>query len=380
VWFGGAAAGWQAHLAYALLHACEGAFVGGLCDWFAVNKTYTAVERERDTVAVRIGEWVSRDLVNEDMLAQQLDEFFHSPVTLQQLYSRLDRWLGSDAEAIRRVEEIWMPRRQVVIDYLALSDFSQGSSTLVAEAMREPRVSQVIYFCLGTAVRELATGDDATRLKKTVVELLKGFAVINLASGMISDKIVAQIREAAAELAKTDFSAFEEGTFVRRIQGSPPVRSGQASVLDDKTRAVTLLIDMLLGASTHYVMSWNKLPERMRREAAEALLDHLQKPVIAAVASFMVSQRDGMRKANTLRDIPVAMQLESMLRERVLADLPARVGTEVARSLQNTSPQEFRRNLEVQTRGSMELIRLNGTGLGFLLGAGLGAILTVILH
>ncbi len=85
----------QESLRKILINAFEGGFVGGLCDWFAVWKTYNAIENDSLIVAEEIGQWVASDLLDKNTLKNQINEVLDSPETNEQIYKLLDTYFDT---------------------------------------------------------------------------------------------------------------------------------------------------------------------------------------------------------------------------------------------------------------------------------------------
>ena len=90
-----------------LIHGFEGGFVGGLCDWFAVWKTYNAIENDSLTVADEIGQWVASDLLDQNTLKEQINEVLDSPETNEQIYKLLDTYFDNRENTKKILENFW---------------------------------------------------------------------------------------------------------------------------------------------------------------------------------------------------------------------------------------------------------------------------------
>ena len=75
---------------YVLEHGLEGGLVGGLCDWFAVWKTYNAIETDSSAVAGEIGKWVAKDLLNQNTLKAQLNQIIEDPNNQREIISLVE--------------------------------------------------------------------------------------------------------------------------------------------------------------------------------------------------------------------------------------------------------------------------------------------------
>ena len=347
-----AGGGLAAALAYAppgpwqiLVHALEGAFVGGACDWFAVWKTYNAVEKGRDEVADGIGTWVADDLLGQHVLREKLDEALGDPELLRDAYDWLDRTLGDRARTAALLEAQWAKIEPTVVDFAVESDLSGADLAGAAGALGDAAIVAAVRRCLGSAGVELA-GDP--RLAAFVDQLL--------AAGGFWPRMLGAL---------VDVPAMLQAQALRLRDGTPTGDDGTNAAIDGAIEIGRI------GAEA-YIRSWNELPRAQRREAAEALLRHVRRPVVDKVAELLHAERERLRPMRTLREYPPARRVAERIAAGIDHELSAKIGRMVAGSLKRQSREEFRENLERKTRRHLEWIRVNGMGLGFVLGGVLG--------
>ena len=102
------------------------------------------------------------------------------------------------------------------------------------------------------------------------------------------------------------------------------------------------------------------------------MLRHLSEPLLDAATQRIVSERDRFRRVDRLRRYPPIAKSLRRVQEFLSGDLSDRVGREVSKSLKELPAKEFRANLENRTRSHLEMIRINGTVLGFVIGLLIG--------
>lgn len=334
-----------------LVHAFEGALVGGLCDWFAVWKAYNAVEKNRDDLAEAIGSWVSGELVSHQVIKQHLDAMLDDPATHRTVYAWLDRKLGSLEDTRELLERAWRQVEPDVVAYVASVDLSEGELASARSAIADRIITATIQRCLGKALIEVS---DDPRLE-ALVEALGSQAPIWM----------------------RPFLALFDVPSIVRGQGSR-LHAGAASSAPGVDRLTDALVDLGKAGAGAYLGAWNDLSVDERRAAAEALLRHLRDRAIDQVARFLHGQRDAIRPLETLRRYTPARRLVDRVETILDEDLSGQIGRMVSEQLRALPAREFRQNLERQTRSMLETIRINGTILGLGLGGALGALLHLL--
>jgi uncharacterized membrane-anchored protein YjiN (DUF445 family) len=102
-------------LFFIIEHGLEGGLVGGLCDWFAVWKTYNAIETDSNKVAIEIGKWVSKDLLNQNTLRAQLNRIIEIPENQKEIIANKSINVTTDATS-----DIKYPSVRAVKSYVDL--------------------------------------------------------------------------------------------------------------------------------------------------------------------------------------------------------------------------------------------------------------------
>lgn len=340
-WPHGASQFWRS----ALLHAFEGALVGGLCDWFAVNKTYGAIETKSREVADGIGDWVSKELLSHHVLRKNLQAILSSPEVKEQAYAALDRWVGSEAEIRRDLHVLWDRIQPTVVDYVVRYQLSPSDLGATAGVLEDERVVAAVGHCLGRALEDLG---GSAELEQAIQAGLDE-------QGVIVKFVVGRL----------DIPAAVKGLGIR-IR-TDPVGATSSGEMGPAVAAVARR-----GAGA-YVTAWNDMRDTQRREAVAALIEHLAAPVIAAVSQLPVRLRDDLRRLDRLGDHPRLREAVGWVEARVDERVSGQVGRMIADKLKAQSPRELRQLMEQYTNRYLQLIRLNGTALGFGIGLVLGA-------
>lgn len=333
-----------------LLHAFEGALVGGICDWFAVVKTYREVEKNRDTIADEIGVWVADELLSARVIHQKIDEVLLDPAFRKTLYSELDRRLGGVVDVRAHLLSAWEKIEPNVISFVVDYDLRESDLGATRGLFEDELVSDTIRRCFGETLVHVAYTPELDELMRQVSAQVGAVGRLGIRWVDVPSRL--------------DIAG-------RNLAG---VAGGIPETERDRELMLALLQVGMVGAQ-HYVASWNKLTRDERYDAARAFVRHLREPVIDAIASLVVNERDALRRAAVLNDYAPVQTIARVLRRFIDDDLSSRIGGVVTGSLQKLSAREFRENLEAKTRNHLELIRINGTGLGFVVGGAIGSLL-----
>lgn len=338
-----------------LLHALEGALVGGLCDWFAVVKTYRTVEQHRDDVADGIGDWVRDELLSEHVIRKQVDAVLDSEATRDALYARLDKELGSRDELVTKVEGAVAAIEKRIVPAALAFELGDLGTTRLDDVTRDARMEPVFRTCLAEAVLVVL---DQPECAEVIDAALKQYVGIFRSLGIAKKERV--------------LSELKQGVVQFRDDALPNADNALVKALEKRT-------DLLLGTGVAaYLHAWDALTELERRNAIAAMLERARPVVVTGVTSWIEAQRDELRRMTTLKDYDIAVSIRNLLVERLDQSVSDGVGNAVRESLKETPARDFREMLEWQTRRQLEMIRLSGTLMGVAVGAGLGALLHLL--
>ncbi len=335
-----------------LLHGLEGALVGGLCDWFAVVKTYRTVEQHRDEVADGIGDWVRDELLSEHVIRKQVDSVLDSEATRDALYARLDKELGSRDELVAKVDSVVASIEKRIVPAAVEFDLGDFGTSKLDDVTRDERMEPVFRTCLAEAVLTVL---DQPECAEVIDAALKQYVGIFRSLG------IAKKERVLLEL--------KQGVIQFRDDALPSKDNALVKALETQT-------DTLLGTGVAaYLHAWNALTELERLNAIAAMLEQARPVVVSAVTSWIEQQRDELRRMPTLKDYEIAVAVRNVLVDRIDQSVSDGVGNAVRESLKEQPAADFRTMLEWQTRRQLEMIRLSGTLMGVFVGSVLGATL-----
>ncbi|MCB1180179.1 MAG: hypothetical protein KDK36_21555, partial [Leptospiraceae bacterium] len=135
-----------------LEHGFEGGLVGGLCDWFAVWKTYKAIEDDSATVAEEIGKWVSSDLLDQQTLRSQLDSILNDQDTQVEIVKLLETYFDTQENTKKILDRFWIKIENPVIDFVVNYNFSSSEIKLISDTAQDEVIVDTIKICIGDAL------------------------------------------------------------------------------------------------------------------------------------------------------------------------------------------------------------------------------------
>jgi len=331
-----------------VMHAAEGAMIGGICDWFALTKMYSTISGNQHQIAAEIGTWVEKELLTAQTIATRLDSLAKDQATRDRIYLWLDRQIGNQDDAHNLINSLWKQHlKSHAIEKIAGYQLNSTEISAATSATLSPELTSAFSVCIGNALKSVAA---QTKDLNRLIDQHAGnffYAAIGktIASGelnKLADKLI----------------------------------SGKLSI---ETASKENNLDSLLQSAIEaHIETWNKIRKEDRKKAVSALFDTLENHVIAALAAELINSRDQLRRAGVLAEHPLVKQALENSEMIINNDLSSTIGNTVTNALNEISPKELKENLEQRTRHHLELIRINGTVLGGVLGLLMGSILHIL--
>ncbi len=356
-----------------LRNACEGAFVGGICDAFAIWKVYGKVETHFDRLTEEVAGTVIEDMIKPEEIVAQLQGRLHEPEFARQLMDRV---------------ETLMPDQQVVRTFLT-STWEQTLKARCIEWLVDLDASDTLAR-LEQRQGELAVHRDPL-LRAGVYRCLKHAAADTALSARLHEAIITQYGH---------ISAFEIPAFppIKRRATPVPLERIIRRTLDPETLHQRLLeaVDRLMEPSEdtegplrevaldyarRYSDGWVQTPEDSRRMLATRLVEQLIPPLIEGISAEVWSHRNDLHRIVS-EDLPlnahpvieyISAEVSRLLTEK-LSELDEHSAELLAERLRAQGPGPFRKMLERRTRPELDWIQVNGAGLGLVLGLIAGVI------
>lgn len=323
-----------------LIHGFEGGFVGGLCDWFAVWKTYNAIEKDSLTVADEIGEWVASDLLDQNTLKEQINEVLDSPETNEQIYKLLDSYFDTKENTKQILENFWSKIENSVIEYIVNYNFSLSEMSLISSASRDQVITNTIKICVGGTLTKISEED---KFKEFINQIVNQQNVMTKFVSLFIN--IPNIIKQYGEKLKSG-----EGTFSENEQ-----------FLDEMVTIVSMSADK-------YILSWESLSVEQKTAAVKALIFQLRETLLEVAAKYIILHKNHIKASKTLRNYMPVREFFEFLEDKIDDQVSKFIGEKISVRLKSQDPKDFRVNIEWKTRNILESIRINGTILGFVLG------------
>lgn len=333
-------------LLFLLKHGSEGGMVGGLCDWFAVWKTYNAIETDSQDVADEIGNWVSTDLLNQHTLRQQLSQILEDQEMQKQIIGLIETYFDTESNTRAILERVLSKVEKPLTEFITNYNFSNAEIRLISDTTSDKTIVNTIKICIGDTLVHMA---EEARFK----ELLNRFIrEQNILTKFLSNFInIPEIIRSYGEKLKRGESAASE----------------EESYLDEVVTVISLSADK-------YILSWQNLSAEQKTDAVEALVFKLKEAFLDITVKFIMEHKDYLKSQRTLSEYEPVREVFHLIESRIDENVSHFIGEKISARLKSQDPKDFRERLEWQTRNVLESIRINGTILGFALGALIGTV------
>lgn len=330
-----------------LEHAFEGALIGGLCDWFAVEKTYKAIETNHHAVARGIGRYVRHQVLDASVIRTRILALLDDPATMTSLREQVDGVFESEHVIAKHMRAAWEPLRHPVCNWIAALDLTEERYNRLDEVLSDKIVVETAKTCLIKSFNECTYTAEFKELEDSLREKLLG----NGYKRWIETGLRAVTRN--------------DQTYFQHIANA--IANGTA---DD--RLMQQVTSAFVQFKKRYIISWNSLSLDSRRDAATRLIDPIADQLVTSISNVAFNQMRTMRENTSLRSIaPIRMPVE-FLASRISDEHLDYLSEAVVKSLMQVDSQSFAATFEMHTRAYLENIRINGTGLGFILGGFVG--------
>ena len=380
----------------ALRHGCEGAFIGGICDAFAIWKVFVQAEQHYEDLAEGVAETVIEDFIRPEAILQELKSQLERPEIARDLLEQTKAVIPQDDSVKDLLGETWeLTAREPVIEWIVALDPRETlnapeglvpTDEVSIEDLalhRDPIVRDAITQCLRYAVADQALGK---RLYHAVIEQLGSIPVYELPA-----LPVIKARAKPVSLESVIRFALKEEDVNRRLLGAldavfadePEAQTETGEAADENSEPPDLMpmLEVLRDYLVRYFGGWHAMSEAERRTAAEHFVDRLAPSMVALIAAGVVEQRDRLEdlvqenlplNAHPIVDL-FAAEVESILINN-LPTLQSQSQDLLAEQLKSLGPKEFRAMLERRTRDELDWIQVNGAGLGGVLGLTIGLV------
>lgn len=355
-------------------HACEGAFVGGVCDAFAIWKVYGKAEDNFERLTDEVADTFIVDMVRPEEVVAELSEKLHEPAFAREMLAHVETLVPSQDTVRTFLADVWEETiRDHVIERLVGLDLREAfqeegdGGRLAQEIWGDPLIHDMVRRCLTRAVSDPASSarlyrSVLKRYGKVTVFEIPGIPVVKPSPTPVSLEAMARYTMDEDELHARLLAAVD-GAFEGAGGGDGPM----AGALRDYGHA--------------YASAWGSTDPAERRQAAARLVSLLTPPALDALSGWIWQHRTRLSELSH-KDLPlnahplveyVSDEVGEMVGER-LSLLDARSQELLTEKLREMGPKPFRQMLERRTRPELDWIQVNGAGLGFFLGLAAGLI------
>ncbi len=345
-----------------LRHALEGAFIGGICDWYAIRKFYSKIEKNHAALAAGVSKTVVGDMIQPEQVLSELQAQLSDPAFARDLAEQVASRIPDRGSLSHFLDEVWQEslREPVVTWLVELDPRAQLRSTRAPNVLDDDEVRSALRRALSTtaARQDLAEGLYGALVERYGTQVLwepplPGVSPVTLERilrRLVSPDDLVRLLRRTIERVLGDREA--------QAETSPPV-----------------VEPALVAYGEAYVETWRGWEEHERRTAAEALVDRLAPEIIDALAAVTWTQRElltGLASENFSLDAhPLVEFLEEQIGQLVQEQLELidqRSQELLTEKLTRLGAPELRVLLERRTRPHLDWIQVNGAVLGSMLG------------
>jgi uncharacterized membrane-anchored protein YjiN (DUF445 family) len=331
---------------YFFKHGFEGGLIGGLCDWFAVWKTYNAIENDSNSVAEEIGKWVSKDLLNHQTLRDQFNQILESPENQKQIIQLLETYFDTKENTKKVLDGLWLKIETPVIDYIVHYNFSNKDFSLINATTQDQIILHTIKICVGDTLYQISQEQS---FRDTLNHLLRDQNILT--------KIITNLIN-IPEILKN---------YGEKLKYGKMTLTNEEKYLDE-------LITLISLSADKYIMAWSKLSYDEKYQAVHSLIFKIKEAIGGILAGFIIEYKEDLKARRSLSEYKPVKEVFNFIEEKIDYNVSEFIGQKISERLKSQDPKDFRKRIEWQTRNVLENIRINGTLLGFALGGFLGLI------
>ncbi len=331
---------------FVLEHGLEGGLVGGLCDWFAVWKTYNAIETDSSAVAGEIGKWVAKDLLNQNTLKAQLNQIIEDPNNQREIISLVETYFDTKENTKKILDEFWLKIESPVINYIVNYNFNTSEIQIISDTANDQTIVQTVKICLGDAMIQISEEEKFAELLQSAIQ---------------NQNIITKIL--------TNFINIPEiiRGYGEKLKNGESITTNEEIYMDELVTLVSMSMDK-------YILAWDSLTKEKKTETVHALIFKIKEAVGNILARFIIEYKNDLKARKSLSDYKPVREVFNFIENKIDSNVSKYIGERISERLRSQDPKDFRDKIEWQTRNVLENIRINGTILGFFLGSLLGVL------
>jgi hypothetical protein len=400
-----------------LRHGCEGAMVGGICDFIAVRMVYDTARNKFPDLRDNTAKVVIKDMVDVQGLitdASRLKDFLTDPENQQEFVALLQDTLPNRSELEENLEEFWhTDLRSHIIEWMLDVDLKYdpnipeertdinlelyrkvGAKCLryVADEEEENRqlVDNIAALSSDVSLAELGIPSDPDEVTVLLHNLWEHWEKIGLEEqGKITQILSKRLAPTAIEhlgpaiarvvsttTIKDAIEPLLTEAVVRHVLVSTAEKIEEENLEILEENGPQIFEDFLAYLSVFW-RAWQGLPDDERLSVVEESLRLAEKPILDWIRDAIWDLRTQLLTPEILLEKQVAAQLVDKVSQHILSQ--AEVAEEKAigtlqKQFDDMGAEGFVSMLQSRTQEQLDWIKVNGSGWGFVLGSMAGCI------
>ena len=388
-------------------HGCEGALVGGICDFIAVRMVYETARKEFPKLRDSTANIVIKDMVKlrqKIQEASQLEDFLRDPQFQEQLIKLLQEFLPTEVVMRKEVENIWHNYlREDLIEWFLRAKFS----TELQKHKENDDINQEVFRKIAAKIlRQVADEEEENRiLMKKIQDLTHDVtlkevgipaeeeAIKHLLSsiweswkeiggveersvlgfGKVSNLVIGVLASRSAPLVKK--------TTVQQILGplltEKTVREGLlafAMKLEEQPNSsekTNQVFEDFVGYSAVFLRAWSNLEKEEKREVLDELFRIFEGRLISHLSIVLWDIRSQLLEPTTfLRKnwVQKLLHIISVKIEENADKVEDKAVIALNEQFGSMGADGFVDMIKSRTKRQLDWIKVNGSGWGFLVG------------
>jgi hypothetical protein len=394
-----------------LRHGCEGAMVGGICDFIAVRMVYDTARQRFPSLRDNTARIVIKDMVDVRGLitdASKLRDFLIDNENQQYFVELLQDTLPDMEELEEVLEQFWHEElRTHIIKWMLELDVSFSVSVpedrteinfelfqmigakclkYVADEEEENRnlVRNIEALSENISLDELGVPSDPEKVKELLQTIWEHWKKIGMAeqgkltkmlSNTLAPSVIERLGPAIARVVSTtSLKDAIEPILTEAVVKEVLINSAKKmehNELDFLEEAPRVFEDFLAYIGVFW-RAWRNLPENDRLQVVEESLRLIEKPLLDWIRNAIWDLRSQLLTPEVLLEKRVAAQLL----EKVSVHIHSQAESAEEKAIKTLQKQfeemgadGFVQMLQNRTKEQLDWIKVNGSGWGFLLGS-----------
>ena len=392
-----------------LQHGCEGAMVGGICDFIAVRMVYDTARQKFPGLRDNTAKVVIKDMVNVRGLiadASRLKDFLTDAENQRYFVSLLQDTLPDRDELEDNIESFWHEElRTHIIDWLLdvelerLFDPAEKKSLVNVALFRETGAQILQYVAAeeeenrqlmervsalssDVSLSDLGIPNEAEQVKQLLTTIWGHWQKIGMTeqgkiTQMLSNRLaptaIDRLGPAIAKVVAT--TTLEDA--IEPLLTEEMIRQLLSTIAEKLQETTTEesspeIFDDFIAYLAVFWHGWKGLSLSERRAVVEEVVRLGEKPMLGWISDAIWALRDQLLTPEILLEKKVAVQLVERVSEHIQAQA-ATAEEQAIKTLQHQFDEMgadgFVEMLRSRTKRQLDWIKVNGSGWGFLLGA-----------